>query len=123
MKPAPTPNKRIGILGEHLCALFLRLKGYTVLARNWTCRYGELDIVAKRRSTLVFVEVKTRRSSHILRTDIISPAQKQRIIHTSQLFLSRYPQFRTFFIRFDVIVLTGLYPTHIRNIWQESMPS
>ena len=116
-----TPQQRTGRIGEWLCAMFLRLKGYTVLARNWTCRYGELDIVARRHRTLVFVEVKTRRTPYILHTDLVSPAQRQRIIRTSGIFLSRYPQFYDFFIRFDVIVLAGLYPKHIRNVWQESM--
>ena len=46
--------------GEALAALFLRLKGYRIEARNWRCPLGEIDIVAWDRDTLVFVEVKAR---------------------------------------------------------------
>ncbi len=55
-----TNNKQIGDLGEQLAADFLIKNGYTVLERNYRTPYGELDIIAKDRDTVVFVEVKTR---------------------------------------------------------------
>jgi putative endonuclease len=54
----------IGQRGEVLAAEYLRSKGYVILTRNWKCSQGELDIVAKIGSTLVFVEVKTRRAQN-----------------------------------------------------------
>lgn len=50
----------LGRWGEDLAAAHLAAHGYEVLARNWRCRYGELDIVARTPEALVFVEVKTR---------------------------------------------------------------
>jgi putative endonuclease len=50
----------LGRWGEDLAAQHLQASGYEVLARNWRCRQGELDIVARARGLLVFVEVKTR---------------------------------------------------------------
>ncbi|MSQ89752.1 MAG: YraN family protein, partial [Betaproteobacteria bacterium] len=50
-----------GARAEELCAELLRKSGLKVLARNWRCRHGEIDLVAEDRGTLVFVEVRYRR--------------------------------------------------------------
>jgi len=55
--------KSLGKKGEELAATYLAGKGYVILARNWSCVSGELDMVAKDGDTLVFIEVKTRRSA------------------------------------------------------------
>jgi len=56
-------NRALGDYGESVAAAHLRSLGMVVLARNWTCRFGEIDIVARDGSTLVICEVKTRTSS------------------------------------------------------------
>ncbi|MDR3106962.1 MAG: YraN family protein [Bifidobacteriaceae bacterium] len=57
----PDPRRELGRYGEDVAAVFLTLKGWEVLDRNWRCRGGELDLVARPSpATLVFVEVKTR---------------------------------------------------------------
>ncbi len=56
-------NKAIGTFGENVAAEHLRELGMVILARNWTCKFGEIDIVARDGSTLVICEVKTRGSS------------------------------------------------------------
>lgn len=53
-------NKAMGDYGERVAAEHLRRLGMVVLARNWTCKFGEIDIVARDGSTLVICEVKTR---------------------------------------------------------------
>ncbi|MBS3886097.1 MAG: YraN family protein [Dethiobacter sp.] len=55
--------KSLGKKGEELAATYLAGQGYVILARNWCCQSGELDIVAKDGDTLVFIEVKTRSST------------------------------------------------------------
>lgn len=55
--------RRLGRLGESFAAELLRIEGYRIVERNYTCRAGEIDIVAERGETLCFIEVKTRRSS------------------------------------------------------------
>ena len=57
-------NKALGTYGERIAADHLEALGMVVLARNWTCRFGEIDIVARDGSTLVICEVKTRTSNH-----------------------------------------------------------
>ena len=54
---------RLGILGEDAAVEHYRRRGYRLLARNWTCRIGELDLVLARGSTVVFCEVKARSGS------------------------------------------------------------
>jgi putative endonuclease len=52
----------IGILGERVAAAFLRNNGYEIIETNYRCTYGEIDIIARRGDTLVFVEVRTKTS-------------------------------------------------------------
>ncbi len=54
-------HKEIGNLGEEIAAKSLEEKGYSILERNFRCRFGEVDIIARDEDTVVFVEVKTRR--------------------------------------------------------------
>ncbi len=56
-------NRQFGQQGEQLAAAYLRERGYVILETNWRCVGGEVDIVARRGETLVFVEVRTRRAS------------------------------------------------------------
>jgi putative endonuclease len=60
---APDPRAGLGAAGERLAAAHLQRLGYVILERNHRTRWGELDLIAHARGTLVFVEVKTRRSS------------------------------------------------------------
>ncbi|MFH0942353.1 MAG: YraN family protein [Chloroflexota bacterium] len=55
-------RREIGVLGEKIARDFLLKKGYAVIARNYRCPYGEIDIIARDGDYLVFVEVKTRTS-------------------------------------------------------------
>jgi putative endonuclease len=59
-KEASNEQKRKGRLGEELAAADLESKGYMILVKNFRCKAGEIDIVAKRGNVMVFVEVKTR---------------------------------------------------------------
>ena len=52
----------IGKYGENLALLYLKKLGYLVITTHWTCNYGEIDIIAKKETLLVFVEVKSRTS-------------------------------------------------------------
>lgn len=57
-------NKIIGSFGENLAIKFLKNKGYIILEKNFYCPFGEIDIIAKDGSYLVFIEVKTRYNFH-----------------------------------------------------------
>jgi putative endonuclease len=59
---SPDPRRALGLLGERLAAAHLERLGFAIVARNVRTRYGEIDLIAFDGRTLVFVEVKTRRS-------------------------------------------------------------
>jgi len=95
-----------GAAGEVLAARFLRDKGYTVLASNFRCRQGEIDIIAAKGHYIVFAEIKTRRVGAMYTPgEAVTAAKQWRIIQTAMAYLGRYPT--DLQPRFDVIeVLT-----------------
>lgn len=82
----------LGTRGERLAARYLRRKGYIILGRNWRCKMGEIDIVAKRGRTLLFAEVKTR-SQHSFENfnplEAIDLKKQETILKCAQLFMRR----------------------------------
>ena len=81
-------NRRLGQWGERQARLYLEAKGYAVVANNFRCRAGEIDIVARQGDELVFVEVKTRRGDafgHAMES--ISPARAERLASVAEEFL------------------------------------
>ena len=112
-------NQRTGARGEELARDYLRRKGYTILETNWSTVRGELDIVAARAGTLVFVEVKTRRGpdpeSALLG---ISGRKKDRIIETAFQYLQERDIAEEANWRIDVIAvaLNGRGPPRIDHV-------
>lgn len=78
----------LGEKGELLAREYLGRKGFVILACNFQCRYGEIDIIAQNDGELVFVEVKTRRSSSFGNIfEQVSESKKQCLIKTMNVFL------------------------------------
>jgi putative endonuclease len=97
---------RDGARAEDLCAEHLRRAGLRVLARNWRCRHGEIDLVAEEGSTLVFAEVRYRRpGSHGGAAESVTAAKQSRLLAAARLYLMRRPDVDC---RFDVLLLDGL---------------
>lgn len=101
----PGPNQRTGVQGEKLAVAFLLGKGYRIVDRNFSCKGGEIDIIARDSKTLVFVEVKTRRSASYGVPQLAVTAFKQRqIMKASLTWLSSHRSHDTP-ARFDVIAI------------------
>ncbi len=84
--------QRLGQWGEALVARDLETKGWTILERNYRCRFGELDIVAAREGVLAFVEVKLRRGSSFAPARAFVTADKQRRLRAAaELYLQEHP--------------------------------
>ena len=85
-------RKALGDRGEAAVAQYLRKKGYTLLASQWRCRFGELDLVARdRRGTLCFVEVKLRRETAIgLPREFVDGRKQERLRSAAAAYLSTY---------------------------------
>lgn len=102
----PGPNQRIGVQGEDLAVAFLAKSGYTILDRNFRCKGGEVDIVARDGKTVVFVEVKTRKTlSYGVPQLAVTPFKQRQIMKASLTWLSRNRCHDTP-ARFDVIAIT-----------------
>ena len=95
-----------GAAGEVLAARFLRDNGYELLAANYRCRLGEIDIIATDGVYIIFVEVKTRQAdARYLPREAVTSAKQQRIRATAMLYLQHYPGDLS--PRFDVIEVTA----------------
>lgn len=96
-------NKELGDLGERLAAKFLRRGGYGILARKYRCKFGEIDIVAKDRDTLVFVEVRSRTDSEYgFPSETIDYKKREHIKRVAAEFLTRFDLF-DYDCRFDCV--------------------
>ena len=83
-------RQRLGARGEQLVAEWYVARGYRVVARNWRCREGEIDLVLwSRRADLVFCEVKTRSSARFgLPVEAVTPTKRQRLRVLATRFLA-----------------------------------
>ena len=83
-----TPAGKLGQWGERQARLFLEKRGYRIVATNFRCRAGEIDIIAQNGEEFVFVEVKTRRGeTYGLAKESISPVKAERLAQVAEEFL------------------------------------
>lgn len=111
-----------GRLAELAATLWLRLKGYSILARHFTVGRGtgagEVDIVARRGSLVVFVEVKARPDAEQAAL-AIGPAQRRRIAKAAGAFLAGRPELAHCSSRFDAVLVSPWRPLrHISDAWR-----
>lgn len=105
-----------GLIGEKKAAAFLIENGYSVLAERWKIRGGEIDIIVSKEKTIVFVEVKKRKSLNSALM-AISPRQIRRITFAALQFLERHPEISWDSMRFDAICVPDVGPLqHLQNI-------
>jgi putative endonuclease len=104
----PTPKKQLGDRGEALVVNWLRQRGWHIVAQQWRCRWGELDIVAQHPQVgIAFVEVKTRQRGSLDGEGrlAITPQKQQKLWRSAQTFLMRHPQWANLACRFDVALV------------------
>jgi putative endonuclease len=121
---APRPERRVafqlGLSAESRAAAFLIAKGYRIVARRWRSGVGEIDIVARRRRTLVFVEVKARERLDDAAEAVIM-RQQRRIIAAAEAWLASHPDDINCDMRFDVmLVAPKSLPRHIQAAFDAS---
>lgn len=110
---APSSTTRAaGALYEDIALAHLQRAGLKLLARNFTCRLGELDLVMQSAAIVVFVEVRYRRTTRARINygdgiDSISAAKRARLSRAAAVFLSTYPHLAQHTCRFDVIAISG----------------
>lgn len=87
---------------------WLRARGFAPVAKNFRCRYGELDLVMLDGDVLVVVEVRSRADARFVAPQLsVDPRKQVKIIRSAECFLNRHPQFAHLPVRFDVVAITG----------------
>lgn len=116
-------NKAVGKEGEKKAVIFLQNTGYEIIETNWQVRTGEIDIIALKNDTLVFVEVKSLPNGNTeLLQHVLGKIKQKKIIETAKRFLDFNRKYSNSYIRFDVLVvdMPGLEPVHhIENAFSE----
>lgn len=112
-------NYRAGHFAEKLALLYLRCKGYHLLAQNYVTgrgtHAGEVDLIVRRGKTLVFVEVK-KRSSLEEAAYAVRPPQQQRIRRAAEAFLAKNPLYAGYDLRFDAVLIRFPFQiTHLQS--------
>lgn len=116
-------TKKIGNKGEDKACKYLIKNDYKIIERNWSCRIGEIDIIATKKNTLYFIEVKSLPNGNVeLLSKVLNKNKQQKIIKTSKRFLINHRQYNNSYICFDVIVIdtpgfSEVY--HIQNAFME----
>lgn len=117
-----TSGHQRGLGAETLAVWWLRLRGFSIVARRFQpgrgTGGGEIDIVARRGGLLAFVEVKARADRDCAAWSI-SESQKARIVRGAEIFLAQNPDLAGCRMRFDaILVAPGQWPRHIRDAWR-----
>ncbi|MBQ0161734.1 MAG: YraN family protein [Treponema sp.] len=116
-------KKQIGSSGEVRAREYFVQNGYKIVAQNFRSKTGEIDLIAARENSIIFIEVKTllSRDPELLARELNSKKQK-RIIETAKYFLAINREYSNSLVRFDVVVIDmpGYPPVyHIENAFAE----
>jgi putative endonuclease len=111
---------RTGLSAETSAAAYLMAKGYRILAKRFRAPRGEIDLVAKRRNLIAFVEVKARASLDEAAC-AVTPRQKARITDAAQAWLMAHPEHAELELRFDAMLIAPRHlPRHVMAAFDAS---
>ncbi|MDC9719667.1 MAG: YraN family protein [Gammaproteobacteria bacterium] len=104
---------QIGAWAEDIAWQHMQQHGWQLVERNFFCKGGELDIIARKDNVLAFVEVKYRKH-HTMGGAVasLSKAKQRHLIHSAKVFLQRYPLFNNMDCRFDLVAISGSNSPH-----------
>ena len=110
----------LGKDGEEQATDYLKNKGYEIIERNYECRQGEIDIIAKDKEEYVFIEVKTRQNLHYgMPAEAVTPVKEKHIWNATKYYIYSH-KLENKFIRFDVIEVykrkNQFYINHIKQV-------
>jgi putative endonuclease len=110
--------ERRGRFAELLCRWHLRLRGWRIVACNWRCPAGEIDILARRGGVLAIIEVKSRGNLESAAASVL-PRQRRRIARAASAFLLARSDLAALRLRFDVMLVAPRRPPrHLPDAWQ-----
>jgi putative endonuclease len=103
-----TDRQQLGTLAEERAARHLQQAGCDIVARNFRCRLGELDIIARRGRLLIIAEVRLRTHAHFGgAAGSITCAKRARIVRATRYLLTCRPYLATLIVRFDTLLLSA----------------
>ena len=106
---------RLGVRAEQIAVILLRLKGYRILKTRYRTPVGEIDVIARRAGTVVFIEIKKRPDLQSA-VDSLRPRQRMRIVRAAEQWLHENGLPLDTDCRFDMLVFSAYFvPRHIRN--------
>lgn len=103
-----TDPRQLGRLGEEIAVRYLAERGFDVVARNWRCRYGEADVVARSEDETVLVEVKTRLGQDVDPLEAVIGRKQQAYRRIGLAYLMEHDELES--VRFDVIGINVTRP-------------
>ena len=103
---------------ENLACQYLEQKGFKLIEKNFNCKVGEIDLIMRDDDSLVFVEVRYRKSNHFgSAAESITANKQSKLIKTASLYLQRHDKLNKYPARFDVVSITGpIKSENIENI-------
>ncbi len=108
---------------ELIALFYLRCKGYHLLKKNFVVKNGtgagEIDLVMKRGSTVIFVEVK-KRKTYLQAAEAIDMNNQLRVVKSSAVFLKNHPYLNPKNIRYDAVLFKdkSIWPKHLKDAWR-----
>ena len=118
MKSSKRKAYKLGLWAESLAALYFMLKGYRIIERRYKTPVGEVDLIAAKGESLVFVEVKAR-SDFAMALESVNRKTQERIERAAQYYLSRNAACQDYEMRFDVVAFAGpFWFRHLDNAWR-----
>lgn len=110
--------ERRGRSSESLAALALILKGYRILGRRVRTPLGEIDLIARRKDIVAFIEVKARRNTETGLYAVTAKSQR-RIEHAADYWMAHRPDLAALGWRYDIVTVSpGRWPVHFRDSWR-----
>lgn len=98
-------SREVGLCGEDIAVRYLEAQGFSVVSRNFRSRFGEIDVIAKDGDTIVFIEVKTRRSRRFGKAiEQITKAKQRKVMKAASEYLLRTGALEND-VRFDVLAI------------------
>ena len=101
-------RSQFGRQAEDLALRYLQKQDLTLLERNFRSRFGEIDLIMRQNNTIIFVEVRARKTAAFLHpAESVDYRKRDKIRKTSQVYMHKTAAWNRFDMRFDVIALTG----------------
>jgi len=109
-----------GLWAEYYVIIILFFAGYIFLKRRFKTKFGEIDLLFKKGSYVIAVEVKARTDKSAQVEEVVGRRQLHRITNSLKIFLNKYEQYSNLDVRIDIVlVYKNLMIKHIKNVWNE----